>query len=83
MVIIYYLQDKTDRYPIAIFIEKPSKKLYPDYYSVIKEPIDMRTIEANVRNDKVSMGTNQVSLWDYGLFVTLWAHTLNLNGALW
>lgn len=33
-------------------MEKPSKKLYPDYYKVIQEPIDMLTIENNIRNEK-------------------------------
>ncbi|KAF4526534.1 hypothetical protein B566_EDAN005901 [Ephemera danica] len=40
------------RQPILMFMEKPSKKLYPDYYQVIAEPIDMLTIEANIKNDK-------------------------------
>lgn len=34
-------------------MEKPSKKNYPDYYQVIAEPIDMKTIDHNIRNDKV------------------------------
>ncbi len=36
---------------MALFQEKPSKKLYPDYYQVIQHPIDMNTIEGNIRND--------------------------------
>lgn len=36
---------------MALFTEKPSKKLYPDYYQVIQHPIDMNTIEANIRSD--------------------------------
>ena len=35
-----------------MFMEKPSKKLYPDYYQVIAEPIDMLTIEANIKAEK-------------------------------
>lgn len=35
-----------------MFNEKPSKKLYPDYYQVIAEPIDMMTIEANIKAEK-------------------------------
>ncbi|KAK3930738.1 Protein polybromo-1 [Frankliniella fusca] len=42
------------RQPILVFMEKPSKKLYPDYYQVIKEPIDLLTIEANIKNEKYS-----------------------------
>ena len=40
-------------------MEKPSKKLYPDYYQVINEPIDMKTIEINVRSDKVRFKSNE------------------------
>lgn len=34
------------------FMEKPSKKLYPDYYDVILEPIDFLEIESKIRNDQ-------------------------------
>ena len=37
---------------MLMFIEKPSKKLYPDYYKVIQEPIDMLTIEGKIRAEK-------------------------------
>ena len=40
------------RQPILVFMEKPSKKLYPDYYRVIAEPIDMVTIDSNIKNDR-------------------------------
>ncbi|PSN42113.1 hypothetical protein C0J52_02963 [Blattella germanica] len=40
------------RQPILMFMEKPSKKLYPDYFQVIQEPIDMLMIEANIKNEK-------------------------------
>ena len=40
------------RQPIQVFMEKPSKKLYPDYYRVISEPIDMITIDSNIKNDR-------------------------------
>lgn len=33
-------------------MEKPSKKLYPNYYEVIAEPIDFLEIEAKIRNDQ-------------------------------
>ena len=42
------------RYPIQPFIEKPSRKMYPDYYSIIENPIDMKTIDSNIKNDLVS-----------------------------
>lgn len=37
------------RQPMLLFMEKPSKKLYPEYYNVIEKPIDMITIEANIK----------------------------------
>ncbi|XP_046678722.1 protein polybromo-1 isoform X3 [Homalodisca vitripennis] len=40
------------RQPMLMFMEKPSKKLYPDYYKVIDQPIDMLTIEANIKAEK-------------------------------
>lgn len=35
-----------------LFMVKPSKKDYPDYYKIILEPMDLRTIEHNIRSDK-------------------------------
>ncbi|XP_005177916.2 protein polybromo-1 [Musca domestica] len=40
------------RKPIDLFMEKPPRKIYPDYYDVIQNPIDMNTIEHNIRADK-------------------------------
>ncbi|CAG4978753.1 unnamed protein product [Colias eurytheme] len=40
------------RQPMLLFMEKPSKKLYPEYYNVIDRPIDMLMIEANIKNDR-------------------------------
>lgn len=37
---------------MALFMEKPSKKQYPDYYDIIQHPIDMITIRLNIENDK-------------------------------
>lgn len=37
------------------FLEKPSKKLYPDYYKVIAEPIDMQIIENRINQDKYQL----------------------------
>ncbi|XP_061909828.1 protein polybromo-1-like isoform X1 [Entelurus aequoreus] len=42
----------TGRRLCDLFMVKPSKKDYPDYYKVILEPMDLRTIEHNVRMDK-------------------------------
>nr|CAD7402573.1 unnamed protein product [Timema poppensis] len=40
------------RQPILMFMEKPSKKLYPDYFQVITDPIDMLTIQSNITAEK-------------------------------
>ncbi|KAK7916700.1 hypothetical protein WMY93_012461 [Mugilogobius chulae] len=42
----------TGRRLCDLFMVKPSKKDYPDYYKVILEPMDLRTIENNIRSDK-------------------------------
>lgn len=43
------------RQPMGLFIEKPSKKLYPDYYQIIQHPIDMTTIENYIKSDRYTM----------------------------
>lgn len=35
-------------------MEKPSERQYPDYYEIIEHPMDMLTIEGNIKNDKYS-----------------------------
>lgn len=42
----------TGRRLCDLFMVKPSKKDYPDYYKVILEPMDLRTIESNIRAEK-------------------------------
>ncbi|XP_047439058.1 polybromo 1, like isoform X1 [Mugil cephalus] len=42
----------TGRRLCELFMVKPSKKDYPDYYTVILEPMDMKTIEHNIRNER-------------------------------
>lgn len=37
---------------MLMFMERPSKKLYPDYYNIIAEPIDMLTIEEKIKQEK-------------------------------
>ena len=46
--------DEAGRPLIMLFMEKPSKKSYPDYYDVIANPIDMKTIESNIKWERVS-----------------------------
>ncbi|XP_049432145.1 polybromo 1, like isoform X3 [Epinephelus fuscoguttatus] len=42
----------TNRRLCDLFMIKPSKKDYPDYYKVILEPMDLKTIEHNIRNER-------------------------------
>ncbi|KAM3914469.1 protein polybromo-1 isoform 3-T3 [Leptodactylus fuscus] len=42
----------TNRRLCELFMFKPSKKDYPDYYKIILEPMDLKTIEHNIRTDK-------------------------------
>lgn len=39
----------TNRRLCDLFMVKPSKKDYPDYYKVILEPVDLKTIEHNIK----------------------------------
>ncbi|KFB53399.1 AGAP001099-PA-like protein [Anopheles sinensis] len=61
--LVEYTHD--DRQPMGLFMEKPSKKLYPDYYQVIQHPIDMTTIENNIKADRY--GTIDDVVGDYRL----------------
>ncbi|OCT56556.1 hypothetical protein XELAEV_18004697mg [Xenopus laevis] len=42
----------TGRRLCELFMFKPSKKDYPDYYKIILEPMDLKTMEQNIRSDK-------------------------------
>uniref|UniRef100_A0A673JPM0 Protein polybromo-1 n=1 Tax=Sinocyclocheilus rhinocerous TaxID=307959 RepID=A0A673JPM0_9TELE len=42
----------TGRRLCDLFMVKPSKKDYPDYYKIILEPMDLRTIDHNIRSDR-------------------------------
>lgn len=44
-----------------LFMVKPSKKDYPDYYKIIQEPMDLRTIEHNIRTERYN---NEDALMD-------------------
>ncbi|XP_066553990.1 protein polybromo-1 isoform X5 [Amia ocellicauda] len=45
-------ETSTGRRLCDLFMVKPSKKDYPDYYKIILEPMDLKTIEHNIRSDK-------------------------------
>ncbi|XP_056606177.1 polybromo 1, like isoform X1 [Triplophysa dalaica] len=51
----------TGRRLCDLFMVKPSKKDYPDYYKIIQEPLDMRTIEHNIRTERYN---NEDALMD-------------------
>lgn len=53
---------------ISLFMEKPSRKDYPDYYKLILEPIDMKTIGKKIKQDKYPSVTALVE--DFNLMFT-------------
>jgi len=48
---IYRYRNKDGIQLIGVFIQKPSKKDYPDYYTVITQPMDMKTIDEKVKRN--------------------------------
>lgn len=42
----------TGRRLCDLFMVKPSKKDYPDYYQIIQDTMDLRTIEQNIRSER-------------------------------
>ena len=56
MAIYHTLVTKTDkdgRLLCDLFMRRPSPKVYPEYYLVIKEPIDFREILHRIRTMQV------------------------------
>ncbi|XP_053233536.1 protein polybromo-1 isoform X6 [Podarcis raffonei] len=51
-VVLEAREPGTGRRLCELFVVKPSKKDYPDYYKIILEPMDLKTIEHNIRSDK-------------------------------
>uniref|UniRef100_A0A672NA27 Protein polybromo-1 n=1 Tax=Sinocyclocheilus grahami TaxID=75366 RepID=A0A672NA27_SINGR len=51
----------TGRRLCDLFMVKPSKKGYPDYYQIIQDPMDLRTIENNIRTERYN---NEEALMD-------------------
>uniref|UniRef100_H2ZED6 Polybromo 1 n=1 Tax=Ciona savignyi TaxID=51511 RepID=H2ZED6_CIOSA len=54
-------EDEEGREIIMLFLEKPSKKDYPDYYKLIVDPIDMRTIDKKIRQERYTDVTGLIS----------------------
>ncbi|XP_042309508.1 protein polybromo-1 isoform X6 [Sceloporus undulatus] len=53
-VVLEAREPGTNRRLCELFMVKPSKKDYPDYYKIILEPMDLKIIEHNIRSDKYS-----------------------------
>ncbi|XP_039338294.1 protein polybromo-1 isoform X8 [Mauremys reevesii] len=53
-VVLEAREPGTGRRLCDLFMVKPSKKDYPDYYKIILEPMDLKIIEHNIRSDKYS-----------------------------
>ncbi|XP_060127488.1 protein polybromo-1 isoform X8 [Zootoca vivipara] len=51
-VVLEAREPGTGRRLCELFMVKPSKKDYPDYYKIILEPMDLKTIEHNIRSEK-------------------------------
>ena len=64
---------------MLLFMEKPSRKLYPDYYEVIHEPMDMLTIECNIRADKYASEEELLSDFKVMLRPFIWLAILLLT----
>lgn len=52
VAVIEARETSTNRRLCELFTVKPSKKDYPDYYNVILEPMDLKTIEYKIRNER-------------------------------
>ncbi|CDW59043.1 protein polybromo 1 [Trichuris trichiura] len=57
-------QDSSDRRLSAAFMDKPSRKKYPDYYQVIPEPIDLRTIRSSIEADRYPSSNSMAADFD-------------------
>lgn len=51
--------------PIRVFLKKPSRKSYPDYYDVITKPIDMSMIDDRIKG--AHYGTEEEMIDDFKL----------------
>ena len=51
--------DKDGRIISELFLRKPSAKVYPEYYIVIKRPIDLKEIAGKIKSE-------QVRVWSHG-----------------
>ena len=49
---MFSAKDMSGRQICAIFMLKPDPEVYPDYYQVIQEPIDLRIIDNKITNNQ-------------------------------
>ncbi|KHJ44621.1 Bromodomain protein [Trichuris suis] len=56
--------DSSDRRLSVAFMDKPSRKKYPDYYQVIPEPIDLRTIRSSIEADRYPSSNSMAADFD-------------------
>ncbi|CAI5705893.1 unnamed protein product [Peronospora effusa] len=61
------LKDPTGRLRSDLYIEKPSAVDYPDYYTIVKQPMDLTTIKA--RLDKYYYASHEQFEEDFNLMV--------------
>ncbi|XP_066473268.1 protein polybromo-1 isoform X3 [Tiliqua scincoides] len=59
-VVLEAREPGTGRRLCELFMVKPSKKDYPDYYKIILEPMDLKIIEHNIRSDKYAGEENMM-----------------------
>jgi len=46
-----------------IFLKLPGRKDYPDYYKIIKDPVDIEKIEKLVQTDKIPTLLDFIRCW--------------------
>lgn len=59
--------EKTNELLVTPFLKLPSKKLYPDYYDVIKNPITVGDIQKNLTKGRYSLEDTSNFLQDFRL----------------
>ena len=53
MEVVIKYEDQDGRILSDPFLKLPSKKELPDYYEIIKKPVDIRKIQSKIEDEKV------------------------------
>ena len=53
MEVVIKYEDQDGRILSEPFLKLPSKKELPDYYEIIKKPVDIRKIQSKIEDEKV------------------------------